>query len=65
MGMVSAKATVYPPRSGAGGTGGQGGKGADGCIILYYGAQKETVSGPMKTSNGKIFLDKLGRLMVV
>lgn len=48
-----------------GGTGGAGGAGADGCIILYYGVQKETVSGPMKTSNGKIFLDKLGRLMVV
>lgn len=48
-----------------GGSGGSGGAGAPGCIILYYGVQKETVSGPMKTSNGKIFLDKLGRLMVV
>ena len=52
-------------RGGTGGAGGAGGAGADGCIILYYGVQKETVSGPMKTSNGKIFLDKLGRLMVV
>lgn len=65
MGMVSAKATVYPPRSGAGGTGGQGGKGADGCIILYYGAQREVDSGPLVTADNKVFLDKLGRLIVV
>lgn len=65
MGTVSAKATVYPPRSGAGGTGGQGGKGADGCIILYYGAQREVDSGPLVTVDNKIFRDKLNRLMVV
>ena len=65
MGMVSAEATVYPPRSGAGGTGGQGGKGADGCIILYYGAQREVDSGPLVTVDNKIFRDKFNRLMVV
>lgn len=64
-GGFSVRARAYPPSGGAGGTGGAGGAGADGCIILYYGVQKETVSGPMKTSNGKILLDKLGRLMVV
>ena len=64
-GRVSAKATVYPPRSGAGGTGGQGGKGADGCIILYYGAQREVDSGPLVTVDKKIFRDKFNRLMVV
>lgn len=64
-GGFSVRARAYPPTGGTGGTGGAGGAGADGCIILYYGVQKETVSGPMKTSNGKIFLDKLGRLMVV
>ena len=64
-GGFSATARAYPPVGGTGGAGGAGGAGADGCIILYYGVQKETVSGPMKTSNGKIFLDKLGRLMVV
>ena len=65
IGDASAKATAYPPIGGSGGTGGAGGSGAGGCIILYYGVQKEAVSGPMKTSNGKIFLDKLGRLTVV
>ena len=64
-GMVSATATVYPPRSGAGGTGGKGGKGADGCIILYYGAQREVDSGPLVTVDNKIFRDKFNRLMVV
>lgn len=64
-GASSSEARAYPPSGGAGGTGGAGGAGADGCIILYYGVQKEIVSGPLKTSNGKIFLDKLGRLMVV
>lgn len=64
-GASVARARAYPPVGGTGGAGGAGGAGADGCIILYYGVQKETVSGPLKTSNGKIFLDKLGRLMVV
>lgn len=64
-GGFSARARAYPPSGGTGGAGGAGGAGTDGCIILYYGVQKETVSGPLKTSNGKIFLDKLGRLIVV
>ena len=64
-GASVARARAYPPIGGSGGQGGAGGAGADGCIILYYGVQKETVSGPLKTSNDKILLDKLGRLMVV
>ena len=64
-GGFSVRARAYPPSGGTGGAGGAGGAGTDGCIILYYGVQKKTVSGPMKTSNGKILLDKLGRLMVV
>lgn len=64
-GSFTVEARAAPPIGGSGGQGGAGGAGAAGCIILYYGVQKEAVSGPMKTSNGKIFLDKLGRLMVV
>lgn len=64
-GRVSATATVSPPRAGAGGAGGSGGSGAAGCILLYYGVKEKIASGPIKTSNGKIFLDKFNRLMVV
>lgn len=64
-GSVSATATVSPPRAGAGGAGGSGGSGAAGCILLYYGVKEKIASGPIKTSNGKIFLDKFNRLMVV
>lgn len=64
-GSVSATATVDPPRAGAGGSGGSGGSGAPGCIILYYGVQREVDSGPLVTADNKVFLDKLGRLIVV
>ena len=64
-GSVSATATVAPPRAGAGGSGGSGGSGASGCIILYYGAQREVDSGPLVTADNTVFLDKLGRLIVV
>ena len=64
-GSVSATATVAPPRAGAGGSGGSGGSGAPGCIILYYGVQREVDSGPLVTADNKVFLDKLGRLIVV
>lgn len=64
-GSVSATAEVDPPRAGAGGSGGSGGSGAPGCIILYYGVQREVDSGPLVTADNKVFLDKLGRLIVV
>lgn len=65
IGDASAKATAYRPIGGSGGTGGAGGSGAGGCIILYYGVQREVDSGPLVTADNKVFLDKLGRLIVV
>jgi len=42
-----------------------GGAGGDGCIILYYGAQKNIESGPVMDRTGRFILDKLGRRIVV
>ena len=50
---------------GHGGKGGAGGDGADGCVIVYYGAPKKKVSGPVKDRNGLVVLDKLGRRLIV
>lgn len=50
---------------GKGGSAGSGGHGADGCVILYYGVVEKKPSGPVKGKNGKIRLDKFGRLIVV
>ena len=47
-----------------GGGGGSGGKGMPGCIIIYYGVKKTVETGPI-VADGKLFLDKFGRRMVV
>lgn len=68
-GARSASGAAYTEISdgwgGSGGTGGTGGAGKEGCIILYFGIQTEVSSGPIKTSNGKVFRDRLNRLIVV
>ena len=64
-GAFTVKARAAPPIGGGGGQGGAGGAGADGCIILYYGAQREVDSGPLVTADNKLFRDKLNRLIVV
>lgn len=56
---------TYDNYSGSGGAGGAGGAGGDGCIILYYGAQKKIESGPVMDRTGRFILDKLGRRIVV
>lgn len=48
-----------------GGDGGDGGDGAPGCVILYYGVQGEIVGGQFLDKNGKQFLDKLIRRIIV
>lgn len=64
-GHASADIEIETGRYGSGGTGGAGGSGAPGCIILYYGVQETVPSGPFVDKNGKTFLDKFGRLIVV
>ena len=61
---MSTWCTASSTTSVPGGLGGQGGAGADGCIILYYGVAKKVKSGAIMGSDGKIRLDKYGRLMV-
>lgn len=61
----SAHVKTYDNYSGSGGAGGAGGAGGDGCIILYYGAQKKIESGPVMDRTGRFILDKLGRRIVV
>lgn len=61
----SAHVKTYDNYSGSGGAGGAGGAGGDGCIILYYGAQKKIESGPVMDRTGRFILDKLGRRFVV
>lgn len=56
--------SIYPRSGGNGGAGGSGGAGAAGCIIIYYGVAKEVKSGAIIGAEGKIRLDKYGRLMV-
>lgn len=56
---------AYGARAVAGGVGGKGGCGAAGCIILYYGVRKKLPSGPLVTADGKCFLDKYGRRIIV
>lgn len=56
---------TYDNYSGSGGAGGAGGAGGDGCIILYYGAQKKIESGPVMDRTGRFILDKLGRRFIV
>lgn len=56
---------LYSASSGVGGAGSKGGDGGDGLIILYYEIPEDIQSGPIKDKNGKVLLDKLGRLMVV
>ena len=64
-GAFTVEARAAPPIGGGGGQGGAGGAGAAGCIILYYGAQREVDSGPLVTADNKLFRDKLNRLIVV
>lgn len=55
---------MYPRSGGDGGAGGLGGAGKEGCIILYYGVEKEVKTGAIIGSDNLIRLDKYGRLMV-
>lgn len=50
---------------GAAGTGGKGSAGANGCVIIYYRAPKIVNSGRIVTRDGKIFIDKHARKLVV
>ena len=50
---------------GRGGRGGSGGYGASGCVILYYGIPKKQISGPVQDKNARLFLDRLGRRIIV
>lgn len=45
--------------------GGTAGSGAPGCIILYWGTKKEKKSGLFKDKPERIFLDRLGRRIIV
>lgn len=61
---ISAEVRMYPRSGGDGGAGGLGGAGKEGCIILYYGVEKEVKTGAIIGSDNLIRLDKYGRLMV-
>ena len=62
--MAWAEVSIYPRSGGDGGAGGAGGAGASGCIIIYYGVARKVKSGAIIGSEGKIRLDRYGRLMV-
>lgn len=61
---ISAEVRMYPRSGGDGGAGGLGGAGKEGCIILYYGVEKEVKTGAIIGSDNLIRLGKYGRLMV-
>jgi len=61
-GSVSSGSVSTP---GNGGRGGPGGRGASGCVILYYGVQKEEPHGQLVDKNNRMVLDRLGRRMIV
>lgn len=47
------------------GKGGKAGKGKEGCVIVYFGLPKGGDAGPFVTADGKYFLDKHSRMVVV
>lgn len=47
------------------GFGGKGSAGANGCVIIYYRTPKIVNSGRIMTRDGKIFIDKHARKLVV
>lgn len=49
----------------SGGAGGNGGDGAPGCVIIYYGIPQKIESGRFLDKNGRNFLDKLARRVIV
>lgn len=50
---------------GTGGTGSAGGNAGGGVVILYYGvAETKTTGGALRDKNGKLMLDRLGRILV-
>lgn len=49
---------------GAGGAGSRGTSGRSGGVIFYYAEAKEAASGSPLDKNGKLFLDRLGRILV-
>lgn len=49
---------------GAGGSGSSGSSGRSGGAIFYYAEAKEAASGSPLDKKGKLFLDKLGRILV-
>lgn len=57
---------LYHARSQSqGGAGGEGGDGADGLVIVYYQVPHEIESGALVCSDNRVFLDRLGRMIVV
>lgn len=65
---ASAYGTSVSTSAGAGGTGGTGSAGGNaggGAVILYYGvAEPKTTGGALRDKNGKLMLDRLGRILV-
>ena len=59
---VQAEASGRAYKGGAGGTAGEG---VEGCVIIYYGIREVKAAGPLVDAQNKLFLDKLGRRLVV
>lgn len=55
----------YTTTAGQGGVGSDGSAGGPACIILYYRIVKNIRSGAYGEKNGKLMLDRTGRLLIV